>query len=60
MLDEIGDSLEGAVEFNEQLKKFNADMNNFIDHGIRSEMVYATCSDTFIIGGSALGINTKL
>ena len=62
-LNEIGDSLDGAVEFNNELKNFVGKMKGYNLTGLTSGVVYATqgAQDSqFRIGQSALGINTRI
>lgn len=62
-LNQIGDSLDGAVEFNNELKAFVAKMQGYNKNGLTSNVVYATQAgeDTqFRIGQSVLGINTRI
>ncbi len=62
-LSEIGDSLDGAVAFNNELKAFLTKMEGYNTNGLTSNVVYATqtSEDTqFWIGQAALGINTRI
>jgi len=62
-LDSIGDSLDGAVDFNNSLKAFVQTMDNFNKDGLKSNAVYATLDGSynqFKIGQGSIGINTKI
>ncbi len=61
-LDEIGDSLNGAVAFNNQIKAFVAKMQGYNQNGLTSNVVYATLdgSSQFVIGQGIIGINTVI
>lgn len=62
-LSQIGDSLDGAVAFNNELKAFVAKMKGYNSNGLTSEVVYATQTGTnteFRIGKAVIGINTRI
>jgi len=62
-LNEIGNNLDGAVAFNNELKRFVEKMKVYNTYGLTSGVVHTTQSseaNQFKIGQGALGINTKI
>lgn len=61
-LNQIGNSLDGAVDFNNQLKQFVANMQSYNKNGLTSKVVYASLggANKFSVGQSILGLNTKI
>ncbi|WP_417941234.1 hypothetical protein [Flavobacterium sp. RS13.1] len=62
-LNQIGDNLDGAVAFNNDLKAFLDKMRSYNKDGLTSEVVYAnqTAADAqFRIGKAVIGINTRI
>lgn len=62
-LNQIGNDLDGAVAFNNDLKAFLEKMRGYNKNGLTSEVVYATqtAADTqFRIGKAVIGINTRI
>ena len=62
-LNQIGDSLDGAVAFNKELQAFVAKMKGYNKNGLTSEVVYATQTGEntqLRIGQAVIGINTRI